>query len=137
MACHICGQEAVSRCFQCGELFCAKHGDVNCTHCTDAIAAGDPRPDRISAARLRVLARPGWWRPQPAEEYAPPACYQCKGIARRTCPNCQQLFCPDHAGSNGMCAECQSSSRLGVVILAAIAGVLAIVVAWGAFRPAL
>ena len=36
MACHICSQEAVGRCFNCGQLFCADHGSENCTRCDTA-----------------------------------------------------------------------------------------------------
>jgi hypothetical protein len=61
-----------------------------------------------------------WWRPQRAEAYAPPACYSCQGIARHSCLNCGQLYCPEHAGLAGVCAECGKSSRLGIVILAAV-----------------
>jgi hypothetical protein len=123
MACHICGLEAVGRCYSCGELFCAAHGDENCMRCTSAIHAGDPRQDRISAVKLRAGAKPGWWRPLPAEEYKPPACYQCQGLARRVCPNCQHYYCAEHAGGN-VCAACSRSGRIGLYILAALAGLL-------------
>ena len=34
-----------------------------------------------------------WWRPRQAEEYSPPACYQCRGIARNVCINCGDRYC--------------------------------------------
>lgn len=121
MSCHVCGQEAVGRCYSCGALYCDQHGDGTCARCDTSIVAGDPREDRISPSPRPAMQRPGWWRPQPAEAYAPPACYQCQGIARRVCPNCLERFCAEHAGKNGMCAQCTESSFLGIVILAGVA----------------
>ena len=121
MSCHVCGREAVGRCDNCGALYCAQHGDGNCVQCDTSIMAGDPRGDRISAAPRAALQRPGWWRPQPAEGYSPPACYECGGIAQRVCLNCRDRFCPDHAGGNGLCARCNQSSYLGIVVLAVVA----------------
>jgi hypothetical protein len=82
-------------------------------------------------SRPAATQRPGWWRPQPAEDYAPPACYKCQGIARRVCPNCQQRFCPDHAGKGGMCAQCTASSLLGVAILGGVALILGVLMLYG------
>jgi hypothetical protein len=131
MSCHVCGQEAVGRCYNCGALFCAQHGDTNCFRCDTSFMAGDPRPDRISAAPRQTAPHAGWWRPQPAEAYTPPACYECQGIARRVCANCQQRYCPEHAGKNGVCAECHQSSYVGIAILGAIAVVFGIVLLIG------
>jgi hypothetical protein len=61
--------------------------------------------------------RPGWWRPQAAEDYEPPACHYCKGIARMVCRNCQHLYCPEHAGSHDLCKSCDRSSYLGLIVL--------------------
>jgi hypothetical protein len=116
MPCHVCGEEAVGRCYNCGALFCAKHGDENCYRCESSFMAGDPRQDRITVLPGQASQRGGWWRPKPAEGYTPPACYACGGIAHRVCHHCQQVYCPEHAGKNGMCAECNRSSLLGLVI---------------------
>ena len=134
MSCHVCGQEAVGRCYNCGGLYCDKHGDGNCVRCATSVMAGDPRQDRISAAPRGGLQKPGWWRPRPAAAYAPPACYHCQGIARRVCPNCQQCFCPEHAGKNGMCAQCSQSSFLGVVVLAVVVLILGALMLVGLFQ---
>jgi hypothetical protein len=115
--CHICGAEAVERCFTCGELFCAAHGTVNCLRCETGIAPGDRRADRISRAPLAKGSRPGWWRPQPAEDYDPPACQECQGLARYICVNCQGRYCKDHAGKNGLCGSCQKSQRGGTLFI--------------------
>jgi hypothetical protein len=123
MACHICGHEAVGRCYNCGELFCAEHGAENCARCTSAFQAGDPRAELVSRLPLHDMAHGAWWRPQPAEGYSPPACYCCKGIARQSCLNCGERYCPDHAGVAGVCAQCGKSSRLGMIILVAVAAV--------------
>ena len=134
MSCQDCGAEAVGRCYNCGALFCERHGNTNCIRCDGSFMAGDPRPDLVTATPRQVAQQPGWWRPQPAEAYTPPACYQCQGIARRVCTNCQQRFCPEHAGRNGLCAECHQSSYLGIVILGAIGLAFAIVLLLGWFQ---
>lgn len=125
MACHICGHEAVGRCYNCGQLFCADHGAENCTRCASAFQAGDPRPELVSRVPMRDAAHAAWWRPQPAEGYAPPECYACKGIAPLVCLGCGQRYCSEHSGVAGVCAECGKSSRLGVLILALVAIVFA------------
>lgn len=132
MNCHFCNREAVDRCFSCGELFCEEHGRVDCRRCETAIAPGDCRQDRVSARPLSPSARPGWWRPQPAEDFDPPACYECKGLARVVCRNCGSYYCWEHAGKNGLCAECARSSRIGTLILLIIFGLIAgmVVLSW-------
>ena len=116
MACHFCGQEAIDRCYTCGNLFCAKHGQVNCIHCETGIAAGDKRADRISAVRLRREpdGQRAWWRPQPAEDREIPSCHICQGLARRVCSNCELHYCAEHAGPAFLCRDCGRSSLLGV-----------------------
>lgn len=131
MHCHICQAEAVARCYNCGELICARHGDEYCTNCTTGIAAGDPRPDRISTAPLARGQRPGWWRPQPAEEYTPPACYDCRGLARAVCYHCGERYCPEHAGPRGLCRACGRSSWLGPIFLALSFAMMAALILWG------
>ncbi len=75
MSCHICKAEAVTRCYSCGELVCETHGKSDvCPHCSGGFVAGDPRPDRVSSKPMPKQATDGWWRPQQAEEYVPPAC---------------------------------------------------------------
>ena len=128
MACHICSQEAVGRCFNCGQLFCADHGSENCTRCDTALKAGDPRQDRVSRVRLHDMNHAAWWRPRQAEEYSPPACYQCRGIARNVCINCGDRYCAEHAGVAGICAACGQSSQLGLFILFAVAAVFGVMV---------
>ena len=125
MRCHICQEEAVGRCYTCGSLFCSQHGQVNCTHCESSVMGGNPRPDRVSTQPMAKGSRPGWWRPQVAEDYTPPACYHCKGLARRTCRHCGSLYCADHAGSAGLCTACSRSSNIGLVALLSILVVMA------------
>ena len=131
MPCHICGQEAVERCFTCGKLFCAQHGQVNCQRCQTAIAPGDRRADRVSAEPMADRQGPAWWRPQLAEDYEPPACYVCQGLARKTCRNCERLFCGEHAGPAGLCRECGRSSQLSLLILIGILGLMAAMILRG------
>src|SRR5437879_3712811 len=118
MQCHICSREAIDRCYTCGELFCDEHGRINCSRCTTAIAAGDARTDRVSGARLsNPTIRPGWWRPQPAEDYNPPECQECQGLARYVCVNCAGRYCREHAGRDGLCGPCQRSRRGGTLFM--------------------
>jgi hypothetical protein len=113
--CYLCEREAVSRCYTCGQLICDRHGKENCVPCDSALVAGDPRGVQYNGTGPRFpYSRPGWWRPQQAEDYEPPACYACNAIARRTCRNCGDRYCPDHAGPSGLCQACGRSSWLGV-----------------------
>jgi hypothetical protein len=133
MVCQFCDKEAVSRCYSCGDLVCEQHqGRENCFRCETAIAAGDRRADRISAMPLANGGRPGWWRPIPAEDYDPPSCYQCKGLARLVCRNCQCRYCPEHGSKDGLCKDCERSSLIGLFVLGLLlVGVLALIVVQG------
>jgi hypothetical protein len=117
MNCHICQAEAVTRCYNCGELVCAEHGKGdNCARCNTGFVEGDPRSDRICVEPLAKDQHHGWWRPQEAEEYQPPACYECKGLSRRVCRNCQANYCPEHAGPRGLCKACGRSANMGLYV---------------------
>jgi hypothetical protein len=132
MSCHICGQEAIDRCYTCGKLFCSQHGNVNCVHCETAIAPGDSRADRVSATLLRQKdGRSAWWRPQQAEDVELPACHTCQGLARTRCKNCEEYYCHDHAGPAGLCRECGQSSLLGIVCLLASLLLMGGLILWG------
>jgi hypothetical protein len=121
MSCHFCQAEAVTRCYNCGELVCEAHSKNEvCPHCTGGFVAGDPRPDRVSVKPLPKEENHGWWRPQQAEEYVPPACYECKSLTRAVCRNCQSHYCAEHAGPTGLCAACGRSANLGLYVLAGI-----------------
>ena len=125
MPCHICQAEAVTRCYTCGELVCAEHGGKNdrCSQCSSGFTAGDPRA--VSVVPLAKQQQHGWWRPQQAEEYKPPACYACQGLTRAVCRNCQGSFCREHAGPNGLCKDCGRSANLGLYVFAGIVSVIA------------
>jgi hypothetical protein len=118
MHCHLCEKDAVDRCYTCGALFCPDHGNVNCQSCATGIVAGDNRRDRVSAARLGSGVRPTWWRPQVADDYEPPACEECRGLAPYVCANCASRYCREHAGKNGLCGQCERSLRGGNYFLA-------------------
>jgi len=120
MRCYLCQDIAVSRCYTCGQLICARHGSHHCTRCETSVTTRDYRSDRISATPLGKGGRTAWWRPQPAEEYHPPACYQCKSLARQVCRGCDNHFCREHAGSNGLCACCARSATFALWVLAAL-----------------
>jgi hypothetical protein len=124
--CHICQAEAVTRCFNCGELVCADHGkNDTCPNCNAGFAAGDPRATHISNEPMaKPESQHAWWRPQEAEEYQPPACYKCKGLSRATCRNCRDKYCQEHAGPNGLCQDCGRSANLGLYVIAAVAVLL-------------
>ena len=111
---------------------CDKHGRENCVRCDAGIAAGDPRTDRISPAVVAPPApKAGWWRPQAAEGYTPPACYACGGLCRSVCRNCEGRYCRDHAGPNGLCRECGRAAWLGPIILAVLLPLMAGFMLWG------
>lgn len=132
--CYLCDREAVSRCYCCGRLICDQHGNENCVPCDSAVVAGDPRGVQADPSSPRFpTARPGWWRPQPAEEYEPPACYECDAIARRTCRNCQDRYCPEHAGPPGMCKACGRSSQLGLFFFVFALVMMALIVVLNVF----
>ena len=129
MSCHICQAEAVSRCYTCGELVCAEHGkDDTCPRCSTGFAVGDPRADRISVEPMPQLDKQGWWRPQEAEASVPPACYQCKGLARAVCRNCHANYCSEHAGRKGLCKDCGQSANMGLYIFLAVVGVMVLMI---------
>ena len=88
-------------------------------------------PARPGQRHLLVpAARLAWWRPQPAEDFEPPACHVCTGLTRLICRNCERYFCKEHAGSHGLCAECAWSARLGTLILVILfGGIAALIVA--------
>jgi|SRR5579864_577158 len=132
--CYICGEEAISRCYTCGQLICGKHGGENCERCRSAVMAGDPRGAHVSVVPLADGdARAGWWRPQQAEAYQPPACYECKGLARQVCQNCQNRYCREHAGPRNLCAACGRSARLGVLFFLLAIGMMFAVILLGGF----
>ena len=134
MSCYLCGDEAVSRCYQCGELICAQHGKDNCQRCETGIAAGDPRPDRITERPGASTQKPGWWRPQEAEAYKPPACYECKGLCRNRCRKCGQPYCADHAGKQGRCLDCGKTDWIGLLALGMIVSVILLLTLWSYFE---
>jgi hypothetical protein len=119
MTCHICKAEAVTRCYTCGELVCEEHGkQQNCPLCSTGFTAADPRA--VSTTPLPKEPHKGWWRPQEAAEFKPNSCYECKGLARAVCRNCQSNYCAEHAGGNGLCKSCQSSANLGLYVMAGV-----------------
>src|SRR5262245_21897072 len=129
--CHICGKEAVGRCFTCGNLFCHDHGETNCLRCETGIVEGDYRADRVTVAPRPADRRASWWRPQVADDFEPPACYICHGLTRLVCRNGQSLYCPEHAGASGLCIRCDRSSRLGLYIFLGMLLLLALLAALG------
>jgi len=136
MQCHICGEEAIERCYTCGKLFCVKHGHVNCTRCETAIAPGDKRADRISVTRLREQdGRSAWWRPQQAEDVELPSCQTCHGLARTRCKNCEEYYCAEHAGPSGLCRECGRSSLIGLVCFVGALALMGGLMLWGMVFP--
>jgi len=125
MSCHICQAEAVTRCFTCGGLVCAEHATgETCPRCSGGFTAADPRA--VSAQPLGKDQHHGWWRPQEADEYLPPACYQCQGLSRGLCRNCQSSYCRDHAGPSGLCQACGRSANLGIYLIVSVFGLMAL-----------
>jgi len=128
MICHVCQADAVTRCYNCGELVCAEHGGKNdlCTHCSTGIVAGKPGAPISEKPMSEKPQHHGWWRPQEAEQYVPPACYECKGLTRAVCRNCQSNYCQEHAGPNGLCKACGQSANLGIYVFVAVFAMLVI-----------
>ena len=126
MHCHVCHAEAVGRCYQCGRLYCAEH-DVkgDCSVCATAIHV--PLGDKVSPRRLPGSPSRAWWRPKVEDDDpGPPSCYRCGGLANRLCRNCENLYCPEHAGRGDLCDSCTRSSRLAMWVML---GVLLVIVA--------
>ncbi len=99
--------------------------------CSSGIVEGDYRADRVTRRRARQPGTRAWWRPQEAEDYEPPACYHCQALARLTCRNCQQLYCPDHAGRPGLCQRCTRSAWLGLLVFAGVMLVMGLLILLG------
>ncbi len=112
---------------------CCAWGE-NCHRCDTAVIPGNPRSRQISVQPLRSkAANHGWWRPQQAEEFEPPACYECKGLARAVCRNCRNHYCREHAGTGALCQACGRSARLGLIVFALALAIAAGVLLLGAF----
>jgi hypothetical protein len=47
-------------------------------------------------------------------------------LANRLCRNCENLYCPEHAGRGDLCDSCTRSSRLAMWVML---GVLLVIVA--------
>ena len=117
MPCHICSHEAIDRCYTCGQLFCERHGKINCVRCATGFMPGDRRSDRLSAVLLIRSNRPGWWLPQPADDFEPPTCHVCHTLARLRCRNCGEIVCSAHVSRAGLCRTCIRSARVGGMML--------------------
>jgi hypothetical protein len=134
MHCHICQAEAVTRCYNCGELVCEEHGKNECCPgCVTGFAEGDPRGIHVSVEPISKSAQHAWWRPQEAEAFQPPACYECKGLSRAVCRNCRSHYCREHAGPTGLCKACGKSANLGLYLFfgtAALMVLMAFLVHW-------
>src|SRR5438874_12453087 len=124
MTCHVCRAEAVGRCYHCGRLYSATH-DVKgyCTTCTSAVHV--PLEDKVTTGPAPG-SRSGraWWRPKVEEDPGPPSCYRCDGLAHRVCRNCENLYCPEHAGPADLCDQCGRSARVAMWITLGILLVL-------------
>jgi hypothetical protein len=130
--CYICQAEAIARCYTCGRLICGKHGGENCIRCNTSVVAGDPPGRHVSAERLGPSdAKHGWWRPQEAEEFKPPACYACGALARRICRNCGSRYCREHAGPSDLCIVCGRSARMGLVVFLVAIGMMLAIILFG------
>ncbi len=133
MKCSLCEREAVDRCFACGQLFCEDHGKKNCVLCQNSIVEGDPSPRRVSASRQQSTDAAAWWRPQQAEEYAPPACHICRGLTRAKCTECGRYYCADHAGRNFQCRACVKAFDPSFIIVGGFLFFFLILVLLGSF----
>jgi hypothetical protein len=132
MTCHVCQAEAVTRCYTCGQLICEDHGgkDDLCTQCSTGIVAGKPGSPISEKPISDRSSQGGWWRPQEAEAYAPPACYECKGLARARCRNCLCHYCSEHAGPNGLCKACAQSANVGIYVFVGLFALLITFYMW-------
>ena len=87
------------------------------------MTAGWPTSRASTAGPTSSVAR-SWWRPLVAEEYQPPACYECKGLARGVCRNCHSKYCAEHAGGTGLCKACNRSANMGLYVFAVVFGLM-------------
>jgi hypothetical protein len=124
MQCHECDHDAVGTCRSCGRSYCGGHGASLCRSCAVAVMAGEP----AAARGQRMVFLQCENRPRIPTVYlddddpGPPSCHICDGLARTVCQSCQQLYCPEHAGRAGWCAECTRTSRVGLYIALGVFG---------------
>ena len=129
MKCHLCDEKGVSRCYTCGQLFCAKHGTKNCATCDGGFQEVEQRVQKGSRRERR--RGDAWWRPQEAEAFVPDSCYVCKRLARSTCQTCQQFFCPEHAGAEHLCKQCHQSGQIAFAAFGVLVLIVVGLALWG------
>jgi hypothetical protein len=113
MQCHICAAEAAGRCRSCGLAFCGGDGAELCRGCATGILVLHGAPRAGARAFLQCVSKPRMPTVHLDDE-GPPSCHQCGGLARRICENCQELYCPEHAGPRGWCESCTRAARSGL-----------------------
>jgi hypothetical protein len=60
------------------------------------------------------------------DDPGPPECYECQGLAKVLCQNCQQLVCDEHRGGASVCRRCARSSLLGLWVTGAVIALFAL-----------
>ena len=140
MICHVCEQQAIGQCKQCGKFYCKEHGNVTCIVCDQALQES-PSPRREPEFDVR-LPEYGGPRRADAPVYAGPRCYKCTQPATAACAKCGQFYCPRHRGGSSffdntrgswwqegrvLCEDCRSSVDTMGMIGCAIAGIVMLV----------
>ena len=147
MLCDICQRPASCRCGTCNLYCCDDHGGERCFRCAGELTrvelTVDPEremgvwtADRYSRPSgkgyLQCYSKPA----MPTiyiDDDGPPECYECGALARQICSSCQNLFCPEHAGTKSICASCARSSLLGIIVFGIMVVFLGAVLALGSF----
>lgn len=134
MLCHVCEEPAAGKCKSCGLAYCGGHGCDYCRTCAVAIMPTGPGSSAFrQTGFLQCVSKPRM-KTVYVDDDGPPECYECGGLARKICQNCQNLYCLEHAGKGEWCASCaktaQSSLRLGLLVLLAMGAAMVVLNLW-------
>lgn len=138
MYCYVCQREPRYWCPLCDRHLCEDHGGERCYRCGSACtllsepgpAAGGLETRLFTYGRAYPSSR-GYLQCETRktiptvyiDDDEPPSCRVCGRLARTVCYHCRDVYCPQHRSESGLCPSCVGSSRIGLIILAAIGAI--------------